>query len=80
MTARGRRYAPAMEPSESVELVVEGMSCGGCAASVDKALRGVAGVRDVQVDLAGARARVRGERLDRAALVRVVVDAGYDAR
>lgn len=69
-----------MSTPDKVELAIEGMSCGGCAASVDKALRAVSGVRDVRVDLAGKRAEVTGERLDRATLVRVVEDAGYDAR
>lgn len=67
-------------PNLDVNLDVDGMTCGGCAMSVDKALRNVPGVKDVKVDLAGKRVEVRGERLDRAKLVRAVYDAGYDAR
>ena len=63
-----------------MSLEVDGMTCGGCAASVDKALRNVPGVKDVKVDLSGKRAEVRGDGLDRAKLVRAVYDAGYDAR
>jgi copper chaperone CopZ len=69
-----------MNDTTSVELFVDGMSCGGCVLSVDKALRNVSGVKDVQVDLKSGRAAVKGERLDRAALVRAVSDAGYDVR
>ncbi len=68
-----------MATVETFELKIEGMSCGGCAASVDKALRTVRGVADVKVDLAGKRAEVRGEGVSRASLVAVVTDAGYDA-
>ena len=69
-----------MDDTNSVELTVDGMSCGGCVASVDKALRDVKGVRDVKVDLKSGRTSVSGTGLDRAALVRAVTDAGYDVR
>ena len=60
--------------------VIEGMSCGSCAAAVDRALRSVEGVKSVKVDVAAGRAEVVGPRLDRAALARAVYDAGYDVR
>ena len=37
---------------------VPGMTCGGCAASVRRALGAVAGVEDVQIDLASKDVRV----------------------
>ena len=37
---------------------IEGMRCGHCTASVDKALREIAGVSDVTVDLAAKKAEV----------------------
>jgi copper chaperone CopZ len=61
-------------------LTVEGMSCGGCVVSVEKALAAVPGVKHVEVDLTGKRATVRGAALERERLVRAVYDAGYDAR
>lgn len=39
---------------------VPGMTCGGCAASVRRALGAVAGVEDVQIDLASKDVRVGG--------------------
>jgi len=39
---------------------VTGMTCGGCAKHVEKALRGVAGVAAVTVDLAKGTASVEG--------------------
>jgi len=63
-----------------VELSVNGMSCGGCAASVERALRAVAGVRTVSVDLAAAKAHVEGdETISPEALRQAVEAAGFDA-
>ncbi len=56
---------------------VTGMMCPHCQAHVDKALRAVEGVVDATVDLAGGKATVVGG--DPAALVKAVVDAGYEA-
>ena len=39
-------------------LLVEGMSCNGCAASVERALRTLDAVAEVQVDLASGRVTV----------------------
>ena len=65
---------------ERVEIGVDGMSCGGCALSVEKALRTVNGVATVEVDLAGKSVRVDGTALDRARLAQAIEDAGYDVR
>ncbi|HEY8485534.1 MAG TPA: heavy metal translocating P-type ATPase [Longimicrobiales bacterium] len=49
----------AAEPGLAVlSFGVEGMDCSSCAATVEKALRGVDGVRDVQVDVMGGRVTV----------------------
>jgi Cu+-exporting ATPase len=62
-----------------VDLSVTGMSCAGCAANVEKALKALAGVRRANVNLATARATVVYDpaRLSRADLVRAIRDAGY---
>lgn len=65
---------------ERVEIGVDGMSCGGCALSVEKALRAVAGVETVEVDLRGKSVRVEGAALDRPRLAQAIEDAGYDVR
>jgi Cu+-exporting ATPase len=67
--------------SERRELVVTGMTCASCVASVEDALRGVAGVRSADVNLATERARVDVDPAgnDDAALVRAIERAGYGA-
>jgi Cu+-exporting ATPase len=66
---------------ERRDLVVTGMTCASCVASVEDALRGVAGVREADVNLATERARVEMDpaRADDAALVRAIERAGYGA-
>lgn len=62
-----------------VVLKIEGMSCGGCAASVEKALRG-AGADNVRVDLPAGKAFVGAQSsLDAETLRRAVDEAGYEA-
>lgn len=61
----------------SVEYRVEGMTCGGCASSVTKAIQRVAPATKVQVTLEGGRVRVEGEH-DEAAVREAVEDAGFD--
>ena len=63
------------------DLVVTGMTCASCVASVEDALRGVAGVRAADVNLATERARVEVDlsRADDGALVRAIERAGYGA-
>ena len=56
---------------------IEGMSCGHCVNSVTEALKAVAGVTSVNVDLAGKKAVVEGTA-DDAALKAAVEDMGYD--
>lgn len=65
---------------DHVTLGVEGMSCGGCVLSVEKALARVPGVRSVKVSLEKKEAAVEGEHLDEAVLRAVVEDAGYEIR
>jgi len=45
----------------SIELEVQGMTCGSCAKHVTKALQSVPGVSRVEVDLTNGRARVGGD-------------------
>lgn len=59
-------------------LSIGGMSCAGCVATVENALRAVPGVQEASVSFAEHVAMVRGA-VDGAALVRAVVDAGYEA-
>lgn len=45
----------------TVELQVQGMTCGSCVKHVTKALQSVPGVSRVEVDLANGRAIVEGD-------------------
>ncbi len=59
---------------------VIGMSCSGCANSVEKALEAVDGVRHASVDLQGEKATVEYDdsRTKIEDLKRAVEDAGYE--
>lgn len=63
----------------AIELMVEGMTCDNCVKHVTAALRPLAGVQDVDVDLASGRVRITGDA-DSAALIEALDDAGYPAR
>ena len=54
------------------------MACGHCSARVDKALRAVAGVREVKVDLEAKTAAVEADdSVAEAALAQAVTAGGY---
>ena len=58
-------------------LAIAGMTCGGCAGAVTRALSAVPGVADARVDLAGGRATVTGTARPEE-LIRAVQAAGFD--
>lgn len=67
-------------PKTTHTLKVEGMSCNHCAASVQKALESVAGVKKAVVDLAGKSAVVTAkDSVSRADLIAAVEAAGFKA-
>ena len=63
----------------TLQLNITGMTCGGCVNSVQKVLAALPGVQRVEVTLSPGQARVVVDpaRIDRAALVQAVVDAGF---
>ncbi len=64
---------------ENLTLSVDGMSCGGCVNSVERALERVPGVTKARADLAKKQAVVEGTRLDFEKLAEALEDAGYHA-
>lgn len=73
---------PLPDPVEGAELMIVrigGMTCGNCAARVERSLRKVSGVLAAQVDLGAAAARVQfdPQRLQPAELAQAVQKAGY---
>jgi copper chaperone len=65
---------------ESKTYLVAGIHCGHCEAAVTRELESVNGVEAVKVDLETKLVTVGGDRLDDAALVAAIDDAGYDAK
>lgn len=56
---------------------VGGMACGGCVASVERALNALAGVESVKVDLATGVATVKGDVADDA-IATAIENTGFD--
>ena len=65
-------------PSSSRRLAISGMSCAGCVAAVETALRGVPGVAEAHVNFAERTAQVSGA-VATEPLIQAVQQAGYDA-
>lgn len=65
---------------ETITMNVNGMTCGGCVASVTRVLKSVPGVSDVAVTLNPGAAKVTFDpaRTAAPALRNAVEDAGYD--
>lgn len=64
---------------KTVELQVQGMSCGPCVKHVTEALRPLEGVSDIAVDLQAGRVKVNGDS-DSHALLSALQEAGYPAQ
>ncbi len=65
---------------ETISLNVQGMTCGGCVASVTRVLKAAPGVTEVTVTLKPGVANVTFDpaRTGAAALRGAIEDAGYD--
>jgi Cu+-exporting ATPase len=65
-------------PETVVRLSISGMTCAGCVATVENALKGLPGVSAASVNFAEHTARVTGD-VPSAALIAAVRQAGYEA-
>ena len=65
---------------QTVTIKVDGMTCGGCVASVTRVLMEIPGVSDVAVMLHSGDAKVTFDpvRTDVSTLHAAIKDAGYD--
>jgi copper chaperone len=65
---------------ETVTMTVQGMTCGGCVASVTRVLKAVPGVNDVAVTLQPPAAKVTFDPAQTAqpALKQAIEGAGFD--
>lgn len=66
--------------NETLQLQLSGMSCAGCAKSIERALQSCAGVTGVNVNFASEVAAVEGKNLQAEQLIAAVKDAGYSAQ
>lgn len=73
------RHEPELPAVQTMTLIVTGMNCNHCRASVEKALTSVEGVTAVNVDLQSGEATVAGHA-DRAALVAAVESIGFSVK
>jgi copper chaperone len=66
---------------QTARIQVQGMTCGGCVASVKRALQQIDGVENVEVSLGEAQARVDYDpaRVNEVQLRSAIEDAGFDA-
>ena len=67
--------------SANTTITVTGMTCGHCAASVREEISEIAGVQQVDVDVASGRVDITSEApLDPAAVGAAVAEAGYQVQ
>jgi copper chaperone CopZ len=64
----------------TLELEIEGMSCGHCVAAVKEALADVPGVSVEDVRIGSAQLRYQPEKVSPEQIVLAVEDAGYTAQ
>ncbi len=62
---------------DRIELPVGGVTCGGCASRVSKALLAVPGVTTALVNDDRSQVTIEGAALERHVLVAAIQDAGY---
>jgi copper chaperone len=66
---------------KNTELKIDGMTCGGCVASVKRVLEALPGVQAAEVSLASGTASVRhDDTVDPERLKSAVEEAGFEAR
>ena len=67
---------------ETITIKVGGMTCGGCVASVQRVLKQLEGVKQVNVSLEEAQANIEYDpaRVNESQMRSAIEDAGFDAR
>jgi Cu+-exporting ATPase len=69
-----------MSNNTKLQLQLSGMSCAGCAKSIERALQSCDGVTSVHVNFASEVAAVEGRQLQPEQLIAAVKEAGYSAQ
>ena len=66
---------------EIIHLVVSGMTCGTCVKHVEKAIKSIAGVSEVEVDLTSGSVKVEGDVSKNVnAIITALEEDGYPAK
>ncbi|MDI3482354.1 MAG: P-type Cu+ transporter [Candidatus Methanomethylophilaceae archaeon] len=60
------------------KIIVRGMACGGCSATIKNALSAIAGVEDVKADHRSGEVCVRHSGVSEEILRKAISEAGYD--
>ena len=68
------------QTQQEIDLRVEGMTCAGCAITVQRSLEALPGVKGAAVNVTEGRARVTGDHLDPAKIVETIRASGYEAQ
>lgn len=71
-----KRMRDESEADETI-IKVDGMSCGACARTIDRALLSVEGIRSVRVDLETGEVRVEHAGTPLVKMRAAILDAGY---
>lgn len=62
---------------QNEKFVVKNVKCGGCVSAIEKGLKELAGVTNVDVTIDGGHVSVTGEGLDRAQISAKLAQLGY---
>ena len=66
--------------TDKIEFVIEGMDCGDCARTIEKAVAAIPGIKEASVSFGAGRLAVKTDQHDlQAAIERKVSEAGYRA-
>ncbi|MDN4175786.1 heavy-metal-associated domain-containing protein [Nocardioides sp. SOB77] len=68
------------ERDTTIAYTVEGMTCGGCASKVTRAVEGLPGVTGTHVVVASGTLNITGADVDDAAVRQAISEAGYSVR
>lgn len=64
----------------SLNITVDGMTCGGCVSAVEKALTGLDAEASVAVDLDSGLVTIQSAVISKETAETAIIDAGFDIR
>ncbi|WP_372737306.1 heavy metal translocating P-type ATPase [Neptunomonas sp.] len=74
-----QEHASLEQPSDSIELIIEGAGCASCVGKIEAALTSVTGVQQAEMNFAARTVTVSGQA-ESSALIQAIEQAGYNAR